>query len=134
MASGLPRFTVVLKTDVAGSLEAIVDVLDSYSAQSQCHLELLDFGVGPPTESELELAEAFHGRVYTFNVATPPAVRADAERLGVQIRDFNVIYRLVADLKQQITAVLPTVPSEEILGTPSAFCRPELRSSSHTKL
>ena len=64
----IARLSILVKGDVDGSVEAIIDVLASYDAQTQCHLDLLDFGVGAVTESDVELAENFGG--------TPPPLRA----------------------------------------------------------
>lgn len=53
-------FVFQLRTDVEGSLEAILEVISTYSS-TRCNLQLVDFGVGPPTEKEIEMAETAGG-------------------------------------------------------------------------
>ena len=79
--------------------------------------DLLDFGVGSVTETDVALAESFSGAIYAFNVADAPAdVRASADRAGVAIKPFNVIYKMVDELKDEISARLPPVEVEDVTG------------------
>lgn len=54
-------FPLMLRADVDGSLEAIMQVLDTYKAHDQCRLQIVDFDVGPPNESHIQLAADTHG-------------------------------------------------------------------------
>ncbi len=60
--TSLPSLTVLIKGDVEGSVEAIVEVFDSFYSY-KCRLDLVDFGVGPPTESDIKMASDFQSKV-----------------------------------------------------------------------
>ncbi|KAK4306798.1 hypothetical protein Pmani_021406 [Petrolisthes manimaculis] len=110
-----PRVSLVLKGDVDGSVEAILNVLDTYHG-SECDLDLLSYGVGAVTPSDVTMAEAFKGSIYTFNTSVPKDVHQLAKVKGVPIREHNVIYHLVDRLKQEISDNLPLLDVEEIIG------------------
>lgn len=57
-----PKVNVIVKGDVLGSVEAIMDVLDTYSDENKCRLSVVHYGVGPVTETDLELAKTFNGK------------------------------------------------------------------------
>lgn len=106
-----PKTNVILKGDVDGSVEAILDVLDTYDAHDKCKLDVIHYGVGDVNDGDLELAKAFNAIVYAFSVNSPSKVPK-----GVQVRAFDIIYRLVDDLKVEISAKLPMLEVEESLG------------------
>lgn len=54
--------------------------------------------------------------IYLFNVQPPPAIRQQAEQDGVRIEQFNVIYRLIESLKNELSAQLPTLTEMELVG------------------
>jgi translation initiation factor IF-2 len=64
-------------------------------------------GVGAITESDLKLAQEFGGIIYSFNASFPDSVRRSATFLKVPVKEFNVIYALIDDLKQEISQKLP---------------------------
>ncbi|XP_028031294.1 translation initiation factor IF-2, mitochondrial [Bombyx mandarina] len=111
-----PALNVIVKGDVDGSVEAILDILDTYDDHERVRLDLVHFGVGQVTPNDLEIAEAFNAIIYAFNVECPPAVAADAKDLNISVRKHNVIYRLVDDVKQEITARIPVTQTEEVIG------------------
>lgn len=92
-------------------MEAILDVLETYDSNDKCKLDIIHYGVGDVNEGDLELAKAFKAIVYAFSVNTPDKVPK-----GVQVKSFDIIYRLVDDLKLEITSRLPELEVEEILG------------------
>lgn len=108
---GSPRVNIVLKGDVHGSVEAILDVLDTYVASDICKLDVVHYGVGNVTEGDLELAQTFNAIVYAFSTKPPQVIPQ-----GVIVREFNIIYRLIDDLKNEINSRLPQVEVEEELG------------------
>lgn len=108
---GIPRVNIILKGDVHGSVEAILDVLDTYDGGDKCRLDVVHYGVGDVNEGDLELAKIFNAIVYAFSIKPPPNIPK-----GVIVRDFNIIYRLIDDLKIEINAKLPQVEVEEVLG------------------
>ncbi|KAF8773635.1 Translation initiation factor IF-2 like protein [Argiope bruennichi] len=111
-----PFLSFVLKGDVHGSVEAILDVVNTYDSHEACRLDVIHSGVGNVTENDIELAETFDGIIYTFNVKVPPEIKKLADEKGIQIKHFNVIYHLIADMKTEISSRLPLVEEEDVLG------------------
>lgn len=110
-----PRVSLILKGDVDGSVEAILDVLDTYHS-SDCQLDVISYGVGLVTPSDVSMAAAFEGTIYAFNVETPKDVQKAAASQGVSIKNHNIIYRLIEDLQNELSENLPPKDVEEILG------------------
>ncbi|VDK86093.1 unnamed protein product [Onchocerca ochengi] len=110
-----PCVRLMLKTDVDGTLEAILNVLDTYNSE-EVELDLVKFDVGPPSESDIKLAKDLGVVLYCFNVQVPSGLKRIAEQLGVEINCFNVIYRLVEDLKNRLSNCLPEEVTFEQVG------------------
>ncbi|XP_076284203.1 mitochondrial translation initiation factor 2 isoform X2 [Lasioglossum baleicum] len=106
----------IIKGDVAGSVEAILNIFDTYTEDNLCKLNVVHYGVGAVTESDVELAETFNAIIYRFNVNISRGIEDDATKKEVRIRNYNVIYKLVDDVKQEINNILPEVDVEEVLG------------------
>ncbi|XP_063706680.1 translation initiation factor IF-2, mitochondrial isoform X2 [Culicoides brevitarsis] len=106
-----PRVSVIIKADVHGSLETILDVLDSYHSHEKCKLDIVHYGVGDVSEGDIELAKLFNAIIYAFSVKLPKSTTK-----SVAIKEVNIIYRLVDDLKQAINEKLPPLPEEKIVG------------------
>lgn len=106
-----PRVSVIVKSDVHGSLEAILDVLETYTLNDKCKLDLVHYGVGDVSDGDIELAKLFNAIIYAFSVKVPKSVPK-----SIQVKEVNIIYRLVDDLKRQINQKLPLLPEDEILG------------------
>lgn len=106
---------MILKTDVDGTLEAIVDVLSTYNSEN-CKLDVVNFGVGAVTQSEVELAEVFNAVIYAFNVDVVPSLKNNMDSIKVPIKYHNVIYKLIDDIKEEINQRLPSLEIEEVLG------------------
>uniref|UniRef100_A0A3Q3X0B7 Translation initiation factor IF-2, mitochondrial n=1 Tax=Mola mola TaxID=94237 RepID=A0A3Q3X0B7_MOLML len=107
------RLPLIVK-DVDGSVEAILHILDSYDAQEQCQLEVLHFGIGDLSESDVNMAETFSS-IYGFNVGVSKSVEQLAARRGVPLRLHTVIYKLVDELKDDLSGRLPPLVSENVL-------------------
>lgn len=103
---------LVIKADVDGTLEAILDTLDTYDSQL-CKLDLVNYGVGNVAENDIELAETFNGVVYAFNVDCPKAL---LEKANIPVKRHNIIYKLVEDVKEELNKRLPQKEVEEVLG------------------
>ncbi|XP_077381217.1 translation initiation factor IF-2, mitochondrial isoform X2 [Festucalex cinctus] len=110
------RLPLVVKADVDGSLEAILNVLDGYDADRQCRLEILHVGIGDISQNDVNMAHAFGGVVYGFNVSARKDVAQAAERHRVAVRLHRVIYKMVEQLKDDIAAKLPPTVTYELLG------------------
>ncbi|XP_015110739.1 translation initiation factor IF-2, mitochondrial [Diachasma alloeum] len=113
---GIPRVNVIIKSDVLGSAEAILDVFEAYSDNKRCHLDVIHYGIGAVAESDVELAEAFDALIYTFNVNTPRKIQEFAGKMGVSVRPHKIIYKLIDDVKKEIEKKLPPQIKEETLG------------------
>ena len=106
---------LVLKADVDGSVEAAVSELQKIQ-HPEVRVNVIHTGVGGISENDVMLAAASSGMVVGFNVRPNAEARASAEREGVEIRSYSVIYRLTEDLEQALVGMLKPVTTEETLG------------------
>jgi translation initiation factor IF-2 len=106
---------LVLKADVAGSLEALEDEIAKLP-QQEVAVNVIHRGVGGINESDVMLASASEGIVLGFNVRPVGDARAAAEREGVEIRTYNVIYKALEDLRAAMEGMLEPEEVEESLG------------------
>ncbi|XP_054257631.1 translation initiation factor IF-2, mitochondrial isoform X2 [Macrosteles quadrilineatus] len=109
------KVSVLIKGDVDGSVEAILDLLDTYDG-TLCKLELVHYGIGSVTISDVELAIPFQAIIYSFNVGVLKDAEEKAASNGVAVKKHNIIYKLFDDLKEEMEKILPTVEVEERLG------------------
>jgi translation initiation factor IF-2 len=112
---GKRLFPIVIKGDVQGSVEAIVQALDKLGTE-EVGAHVLLSGVGGITESDVGLAAASNAPIIAFNVRANAQARAMAERDGVEIRYYNIIYDLVDDIKGAMSGLLPPERRETFLG------------------
>jgi translation initiation factor IF-2 len=113
--SGRKEFPLVVKADVQGSLEAIVGALDKLGTD-EVAARVLHAGVGGISESDVTLAEASGVPIIAFNVRANKEARESAERAGIEIRYYNIIYDLVDDVKKAMSGLLPPTLRETMLG------------------
>lgn len=116
MESDQQSLSLIIKGDVDGSVEALLNILDSYDAQQQCQLEVVHFGVGDVSENDVNMADTFGGSIYGFNVAASRAMQQLAARRGVPLRLNSVIYKLIDELKDELSSKLPPLVSENVVG------------------
>lgn len=116
-----PRLPLVIKGDVDGSVETLMNLLDSYDAQDQCELSVLHFGTGDISENDVQLAHTFNGFVFGFNVSVSRSVQQIALKKGVPLKLHSVIYKLIDDLKEELSQKLPPLTTENILGEASVL-------------
>jgi translation initiation factor IF-2 len=113
--TGRKEFPLVVKGDVQGSVEAIVGALDKL-ATSEVAARVILAGVGAISESDITLAEASGAAVIGFNVRAHKEARELAERDGIEIRYYNIIYDLVDDVKKAMSGLLAPTLRETTLG------------------
>ncbi|MCJ2080854.1 translation initiation factor IF-2 [Methylobacterium sp. J-090] len=113
--AGRKELALVVKGDVQGSVEAINGALEKLG-NDEVSARILLAGVGGITESDITLAEASKAVVIGFNVRAHKEARESAERNGVEIRYYNIIYDLVDDIKSTLSGMLPPTLREERLG------------------
>jgi translation initiation factor IF-2 len=119
---------LILKGDVSGSVEALEDALFKLEIPAEVQLKVIDRGVGAITESNVMLASASEAIIIGFNVRTSSAsVRQLAEREGVDIRYYTVIYQAIEEVEAALKGLLKPVYEEVELG--SAEVRAIFRSS-----
>jgi len=113
--AGKKEFPLVVKGDVQGSVEAIAGSLKKISTD-EVEARILHAGVGGITESDIALAQTSGAVVIGFNVRANAQARAAAERDGVEIRYYNIIYDLVDDVKAAMSGLLAPTVREVFLG------------------
>ena len=114
--SGVQELNLVIKADVAGSLEAIEDEIAKLP-QDEVSVNVIRGAVGGVSESDVMLASASDAVVLAFNVRPVGDARAVAEREGVEIRGYSVIYRAIEQLRDAMQGMLAPEEVEETLGT-----------------
>ncbi|XP_028747361.1 translation initiation factor IF-2, mitochondrial isoform X1 [Peromyscus leucopus] len=107
---------VIIKGDVDGSVEAILNLLDTYDASHECELELVHFGLGDISENDVNFAETFDGVIYGFNVDAGKAIQQSAAQKGVKIKLHKIIYHLIEDLQEELSSRLPPRLEEYPIG------------------
>jgi len=107
-AAGKPKLKLVLKADVAGSLEAIKGNLGG-------EVDIIGEGVGEVGEADVLLAESTGAKIVAFNVSTSKAAARLAETEKIDIKTYRLIYELLEDLEKQVLKMLePTLDEEEL--------------------
>ncbi|KAM4604086.1 translation initiation factor IF-2, mitochondrial [Polymixia lowei] len=112
---------LIIKGDVDGSVEAILNILESYDAHEQCQMEVVHFGIGDISENDISMAETFSGSIYGFNVAANKSLQQLASKKGVPLKLHRVIYKLIDDLKDELSSKLPPVVSQNVVGEASVL-------------
>ncbi|MEQ2269491.1 hypothetical protein XENORESO_005244 [Xenotaenia resolanae] len=179
---------LIIKGDVDGSVETLLNILDGYDSQEQCHLEVVHFGIGEISENDVNMAEMFGGRssrwrslhvlmevdvfepelgsmfensvcgvglqpqeagrfrfdlgqyqnwrlsdwrcrgsIYGFNVTASRSIQQLAAKKGVPLRLHSIIYKLIDQLKDELSSKLPPHVSQNTVGEFwSIHCRSDL--------
>ena len=112
---GTQDLNLVLKGDVVGSVEAAISELQKIQ-HPEVRVNVIHQGVGGITENDVNLAVASHAMVVGFNVRPSAEARQLAEREGVEIRTYRVIYQLTDDIEQALVGMLRPVTTEETIG------------------
>ncbi len=107
---------VILKADVAGTLEALKSSLEELR-NDEVKVNIISSGVGGITESDLALAEASDDCViFGFNIRPTGSLKEKAKKKGIRISTYNVIYDLIDDVKSLLSGLLSPITREEQLG------------------
>ncbi|MFN2627850.1 MAG: translation initiation factor IF-2 [Gaiellaceae bacterium] len=114
-AGEVKDLNLVLKGDVVGSVEAAVSELSKIQ-HPEVRVNVIHQGVGGITENDIMLASASGAMVVGFNVRPNAEARHLAEREGVEIRTYRVIYQLTEDIEQALVGLLSAVTTEETIG------------------
>jgi translation initiation factor IF-2 len=106
---------LVVKGDVVGSVEAIVSELAKIT-HPEVRVQVIHQGVGGITGNDVMLASASNALIVGFNVRPNAEARQLAEREGVEIRSYSVIYKLTEEIEQALVGMLSAVTTEETIG------------------
>jgi translation initiation factor IF-2 len=112
----LAALNVIVKADVQGSLEAIIDALEKLP-QDEVRTQIVHRGAGGITENDVSLAAASRAVIIGFNVRPDVRAREMAEQEGVDIRLYRVIYQLLDDIRQALSGMLAPEEREVELGS-----------------
>lgn len=113
--SDLKEAAVVIKADVGGSAEAISQALERMGTE-EVQARIVHSAVGGITESDVALAAASNAPILAFNVRASKQAREAAEREGIEIRYYSIIYDLVDDMKAVMSGLLAPERRETFLG------------------
>ena len=112
---GIQELALIIKADVQGSVEAAVDEIAKIR-HDEVSVRVIHSGVGGIVASDIMLAAASNAIVVGFNVRPNAEAKALAEREGVDIRTYRVIYKLTEDIQQALLGMLAPEQVEEVLG------------------
>ena len=114
-AGDVKELNLVLKADVQGSVEAMRQALESLTAE-EAKIRILHAGSGAVTESDVLLASASSAIVIGFTVGAETSAERLANRMGVEIRHYDIIYQLIDDMQQGLHGMLEPVYTESVVG------------------
>jgi translation initiation factor IF-2 len=114
-ADEIPELSIILKVDVEGSVEAIQGQLKGIPAE-KAKLRILHCAVGAISEADVALAQASGAIVFGFNVVPESGAERLADQVGVQIRQYRVIYEMIDDVRKAMEGLLEPERREESRG------------------
>ncbi|EEH17298.2 translation initiation factor IF-2 [Paracoccidioides brasiliensis Pb03] len=113
--SGPKGIPFLIKADVSGSVEALVNSVSSIG-NNEVYARILRSGVGPIGEFDIQHAAVAQGNIITFNLPVEPAMARMAEAEGVRILNHNIIYELIDDVKSELSEYLPPAITQHVTG------------------
>lgn len=111
----LQELPVMVKADVQGSLTSVVDSLKGIGTD-EVAVQIVASSVGVINENDIHIAHSSHAILYGFNTTVPNNIKRIASRDKVSIRLFNVIYELIDDVKNELSALLAPETTEKVIG------------------
>ncbi len=119
MDSGeVKELNLVLKADVQGSVEAVCQALEQLN-EAEARVRILHAASGTITESDILLASASNAIVIGFSTTTQPGIDRLAEREGVEVRHYGIIYHLIEDIEKALSGILEATYHEVVQGRAS---------------
>jgi len=115
LGEGTQTLTLIVKTDVQGSQEALVQSLVKLSTD-EVRVQVVHAAVGGISETDINLAIASHAVVIGFNVRADASAKKLAENNGIDVRYYNIIYDAVDEVKAAMSGMLAPEKKEEIIG------------------
>jgi translation initiation factor IF-2 len=114
-AGEVSDLNLIIRGDVVGSVEAVVSELSKFE-HSEVRLNVIAEGVGAITQNDIMLASASDALIVGFNVRPNAEARELAAREGVEIRTYDVIYKLTEEIEQALVGKLAAISTEETIG------------------
>ncbi|GIK84311.1 MAG: hypothetical protein BroJett025_09330 [Patescibacteria group bacterium] len=105
-----PKLNIIIKADVEGTLEAILQVIDDESTN------LISSGVGEVTEQDVDMATSSGAFIISFHNKVPGKIKRLAKDAGIKIKSYDVIYKLIEDLQKQMLRLMEPTIDEVVLG------------------
>ena len=115
IGEGLKEINVIIKADVNGSSEAVKNSLEKLDVEG-VKVNVIRSSVGGITESDIVLAEASNAIIIGFNVRPNNAIKDKANEVGVEIRLYDIIYKVVEEMEAAMKGMLDPEYEEKILG------------------
>ncbi len=115
MKEGVKELNVIIKADVQGSIEALIDALLKLSTDD-IKLKIIHSSTGTITETDVMLASASNAIIIGFNVRPDPRVVEVAEQEGVDIKLYDIIYNVIADVRAAMEGLLEPIYKEVVQG------------------
>ncbi len=115
IGEGMQTLSLIVKTDVQGSQEALVQSLTKLSTD-EVRVQVVHAAVGGITESDINLAIASNAVVIGFNVRADQSTKKLAETNGIDVRYYNIIYDAVDDVRNAMSGMLAPEEREEVIG------------------
>jgi translation initiation factor IF-2 len=110
------ELNLILKGDVSGSVEALEDALSQIDVGDEVTLRVIDRGVGAITETNVDLAAASDAIIIGFNVRPQGKATEMADKEGVEIRYYSIIYQAIEEIEAALKGMLKPVYEESVLG------------------
>ena len=111
----LKNLNIIIKADVQGSVEALKQTLTAIK-NDEVKVVCIHSGAGAVTESDLVLAKASNAIIINFNLKTSGKISQMAESMGVEIKNYNVIYTVVDDITSAIKGLMTVKYNEDVIG------------------
>ena len=111
----MKELDIIVKADVQGSVEAVKQSLEKLSNE-EVMVKVIHGGVGAINDSDVILASASNAIIIGFNVRPDPVAKVTAEREGVDVRLYRVIYNAIEDVEAAMKGMLDPVFEEQVIG------------------
>lgn len=112
----VPKLEIVLKCDSAGSAEAVIAAIQKITVP-EVSVSVIRSGIGSVSKSDVLLAETASGLIAGFQVETSPGLDRLLRDRGVEVRLYDVIYRLTGDIRAIAESLIPPVLQEQVIGS-----------------
>ncbi|KAF9578907.1 hypothetical protein BGW38_005074, partial [Lunasporangiospora selenospora] len=112
---GVKNLRMVVKGDVSGTVEAVCDALSGLP-DDQVKVSVIQSGVGNISEGDIQFASSCGGMVLGFNVKSDKKLQQTARQMGVTLKSYSVIYKLLDDVKVQMATLLPKDIEIQVVG------------------